>query len=91
MSTSIQISDQERDSAMTFTRLLRASAAVSALCAAFALTISPASADTVQGKGQATITKDVETVRSLARAEARRDLVRAMLAKSVGRERIARG
>jgi hypothetical protein len=51
-------------------------------------TAVPAFADAVQGKGSATITKDAETVRRLARAEARRDLVRAMLRATIGRERI---
>lgn len=65
-------------------RLLAAATTLLALVA----TASPAHADAVQGKGSATITKDVETVRSLARAEARRDLVRAMLRATIGRERI---
>ncbi|MBD3753696.1 MAG: PCRF domain-containing protein, partial [Micrococcales bacterium] len=45
-------------------------------------------ADTVQGNGRALITKDTATVRNLAEAEARRDVVRAMLAATLGAERV---
>lgn len=49
---------------------------------------SEARADTVSGNGRATITKDVETVRNLATLEARRDIVRAMLTRTLGEDRV---
>lgn len=54
------------------------------------LSFAPAAhADSVNGTGQAPITKDVETVRNAALKEARRDLVRTMLTKTIGRDRLA--
>ena len=65
----------------------RACAAATALSAAI---LGPAaSADTVSGTGHASITKDVETVRNAALADARRDVIRAMLTRTIGRARIS--
>jgi len=54
-----------------------------------ALSASAASADTINGSGSATITKDVETVRNLAEAEARRAIVREMLQHTLGARRVS--
>lgn len=46
-------------------------------------------ADTVNGTGSAPITKDVETVRTAAEQEARRDIMREMLRKTIGEKRLS--
>jgi hypothetical protein len=72
------------------TRIARLRAACLAAPAALAALVLPtaAQADTINGRGEATITKDFATVRSLAQAEAQRDLVRAMLGRTIGRDRL---
>ena len=50
------------------------------------LSSSPVLAETVQGSGRAMITKDTDTVRNLASAEAKRDLVRSLLITAMGSE-----
>lgn len=57
--------------------------------AAIAFSVQPSFADTVNGTGKATITKDAETVRNAALAEARRDIIRAMLSRTIGDGRIS--
>lgn len=52
-----------------------------------ALLPAAAHANSVRGEGRSPITKDADTVRSLARAEARRQLVRAMLRATIGAPR----
>ena len=49
---------------------------------------SPATALPISGEGRAPISKDLETVRTRAEAEARRDLVVAMLKRSIGADRV---
>ena len=49
---------------------------------------APAVADTVQGNGRATITKDAESVRNMAVLEAKRDIVRSMLITTLGNDRL---
>ena len=53
-----------------------------------ALNAGTALADTINGSGSAPITKDVETVRNLAEAEARRAIVREMLQHTLGARRM---
>lgn len=60
----------------------------SSIAAAVALHAIPAFADEVQGSGSALITKDAESTRTLATQEARRDIVRAMLRKTIGNDRM---
>lgn len=63
------------------------------LCASAALTclsISPyAAAEVVNGKGLSPITKDAGSTRSLAIVHAKRDAVRSMLIRVIGRDRIS--
>ena len=49
----------------------------------------PARADTVQGNGKALITKDSASVQALANLEARRSIVRAMLTRTIGGDRLS--
>ncbi|WCT80249.1 hypothetical protein [Novosphingobium humi] len=53
-----------------------------------ALGTGMAHADTVNGSGSAAITKDVETVRNLAEAEAKRSIIREMLQRTLGERRM---
>jgi hypothetical protein len=48
----------------------------------------PALADTVQGNGRATITKDAVSTRNMAVLDAKRDIVRAMLIAAIGNGRV---
>lgn len=63
---------------------LAASTCAAGLCALS----TTAHADEVQGSGTALITKDAESTRTLATQEARRDIVRAMLRKAIGNDRV---
>lgn len=73
---------------MTYRAFLRACLGASSFLTAAWLATSPALADTVQGSGRAMITKDADTVRNLAQAEAKRDLVRSMLIATIGNDRL---
>ena len=61
-------------------------ASIAALAASLALA-APAKADEVVGRGSAVITKDTATTHSLAQREARREIVLAMLTKTIGHSR----
>jgi len=50
---------------------------------------SPAWSQTLSGEGQALISKDIETVRTRAEADARRALVVALLKRSIGADRLS--
>lgn len=66
----------------------RAGGAAFATALALATPALPALADPVNGTGRAPITKDVETVRNVATAEARRQIVVAMLTQVIGADRL---
>lgn len=53
------------------------------------LAAAPALAEIVNGTGRAVITKDVETVRNVATAQARRQIVVALLTQVIGADRLA--
>lgn len=58
------------------------------LASGLLLTAAPAVAETISGTGRAPITKDVESVRASAAADARRQIVVAMLTATIGADRL---